>query len=231
MPLQCKMKKGEAIPQLNRKRENGDIPKSLKEIYQECGSEIFDRLDEFRSLLERGDEESLFAEMVFCIFTPQSNARSCWEAVERLCSKNLLLKGDAPLVARHLKGVRFHHTKARRAVQARKRFSLFLLQLRKTTHAQDLRQWLVKNIPGLGYKEASHFLRNIGFGEDLAILDRHIMRNLREFGIIPVIPSSISRKTYLEMEEKMKRWAEQIHIPLSHLDLVLWFREKKEIFK
>ncbi|GAJ17855.1 unnamed protein product, partial [marine sediment metagenome] len=26
-----------------------------------------------------------------------------------------------------------------------------------------LREWVVKNFKGLGYKEASHFLRNIGY--------------------------------------------------------------------
>ena len=204
---------------------------ALIQIYAQCRKEICERLDGFRSLLELGNEEKLFAEMAFCIFTPQSNARSCWEAVERLRSKNLLLKGDAPLVSRHLKGVRFHHTKARRLEHARNRFPLFLKQLEKTTQPQFLREWLVKNIPGLGYKEASHFLRNIGLGEDLAILDRHIMRSLLFFGVIPAIPRSLGRKTYLSLEKKMRNWAERMGISLAELDLILWFRAKGEIFK
>jgi len=204
---------------------------SLRQIYTQCRKEICNRLREFRCPLVGGGEEGLFAEMAFCLFTPQSNARSCWEAVQRLCSKDLIWKGTPALVSSHLKGVRFHHTKAQRLVQARGLFPLFLGELKGNPEPQYLREWLVKNIPGLGYKEASHFLRNIGLGDDLAILDRHILRNLQAFGIIPRIPRSLTRKKYLEIEGKMKAWAEEISIPLSHLDLVLWFREKKEIFK
>jgi len=43
-------------------------------------------------------------------------------------------------------------------------------------------EWLVKNLTGLGYKEAGHFLRNIGSGK-IAILDRHILRNLHALAL------------------------------------------------
>ncbi len=216
---------------MNRERPKEGNRPSAREIYQECRAEICIRLNEFCSLLEREGAERLFAEMAFCLFTPQSNARSCWEAVQRLCSRKLLWKGAPSLVSRHLKGVRFHHTKALRLVQARERFPLFLKKLKGNTGPRDLREWLVINVPGLGYKEASHFLRNIGLGDDMAILDRHILRNLQAFGIIRSIPHSLTRKRYLEIEEKMKAWSREIQVPLSHLDLVLWFKEKKEVFK
>jgi N-glycosylase/DNA lyase len=83
----------------------------------------------------------------------------------------------------------------------------------------------------MGYKEASHFLRNIGFADDLAILDRHILKNLKIFGIIEEIPKSLSKKKYLEIEEKMRNLANEVNIPLSHLDLLFWSKETGEIFK
>jgi N-glycosylase/DNA lyase len=83
----------------------------------------------------------------------------------------------------------------------------------------------------MGNKEASHFLRNIGLGEDLAILDRHILKNLQFLGIIDRIPNNLSAKRYAEIEAKMKTLAHRLQIPMSHLDLVLWFRETREIFK
>ena len=64
---------------------------------------------------------------------------------------------------------------------------------------RDLRAWLVREVKGLGWKEASHFLRNIGF-RDLAILDRHILRNLRRHGVIRTIPASLPEKRYLAIE-------------------------------
>ena len=66
------------------------------------------------------------------------------------------------------------------------------------------RDWLVNEVKGYGFKEASHFLRNIGLGEDLAILDRHILKNLARVGVIDEVPSSMTEKNYKEIEEKMK---------------------------
>ena len=84
---------------------------------------------------------------------------------------------------------------------------------------------------GIGYKEASHFLRNIGYGEDIAILDRHILKNLKLLNVISDIPASLSKKQYLLIEKKMKQFSKKINISLSHLDLLLWYREAGEVFK
>ncbi len=100
------------------------------------------------------------------------------------------------------------------------------------TKARQVKSRLTFNgVKGMGYKEASHFLRNIGFGEELAILDRHILKNLKEFGVIDEIPSSISKKKYMEIESKMKEFSVSANIPIDHLDLVFWYKETGEIFK
>jgi N-glycosylase/DNA lyase len=103
--------------------------------------------------------------------------------------------------------------------------------LSKFNDVNKLREWLVDNIKGIGYKEASHFLRNIGFGEKIAILDRHILRNLFELGLIKEIPQSISRERYMQIEKIMAEFAREVDIPISHLDLLLWYKETGEIFK
>ena len=92
------------------------------------------------------------------------------------------------------------------------------------------REWLVKNIKGYGYKEASHFLRNIGKGFELAILDRHILKNLVEFNVIDGIPA-LTKKKYYEIEKKMKEFSERIGIPMAYLDFVLWYKQTGRIFK
>ena len=84
---------------------------------------------------------------------------------------------------------------------------------------------------GLGYKEASHFLRNIGLGEDLAILDRHILKNLVLLGVIDEVPSSLSRKTYLDIERRMTEFSKRLGINMGQLDLLLWYKEAGEVFK
>ena len=88
----------------------------------------------------------------------------------------------------------------------------------------------MKNVRGLGYKEASHFLRNIGF-QGLAILDKHILSSLAEFGVIKENRPPKNRKEYLEIEGKMRRFAEEIKIDMDELDLLLWSRKTGKILK
>lgn len=195
------------------------------------------RMAEFSRLWRRASEERLFRELVFCLFTPQSKARSCWAAVECLCDKNLLFGGCAEDIAREIRGsVRFHNHKARRVVQARELFTIDgRLAVRPRIEGfpdnGSARLWMAEAVEGLGLKEASHFLRNIGRGEGLAILDRHILRNLARYGVIDKVPSSLSRARYLAIEQAMAGFAAELGLPLAHLDMLLWCKETGEVFK
>jgi len=211
--------------------------KESKELYPPVKNKIISRLNEFKRIWNRGNEEDIFAELVFCLLTPQSKARSCYDAVGCLLERDLLLKGNKSQIAKELRGkVRFHNTKAKHIVEARKIFSeRGKLSLKKMlvqfNDPKEAREWLVENIKGLGFKEASHFLRNIGKGENLAILDRHILKNLELLEVINEIPTSLSKKKYLEIEKRMKDFAENVKIPMSHLDLLFWYKETGEVFK
>ncbi len=208
----------------------------IKKIYRTMQEEIVSRLDEFKGMLKDCSEESIFAELVYCILTPQSKARLCWTDVENLTNKKLLLRGDKNQIIRELDGVRFKYKKAEYIIEARMQSSIdgkmaIKSRIDQFTDVYDAREWLVKNVKGIGYKEASHFLRNIGLGENLAILDRHILKNLNSLGLIDKIPGSLLRERYFEIEGKMHKFAEMIGIPMGQLDLVLWYKEAGEIFK
>jgi N-glycosylase/DNA lyase len=84
---------------------------------------------------------------------------------------------------------------------------------------------------GFGFKEASHFLRNIGFGGDLAILDTHILKNMVKYGIIKSLPKNISAAGYLILEDKFRVFSKKVNIPMGELDLLLWSAETGEILK
>lgn len=136
-------------------------------------------------------------------------------------------------VRKELFGVRFGNNKSRYIIGARNRFGR---GLRKTIlsfggDVFGLRDFLVDNVRGYGYKEASHFLRNIGYGSDIDILDRHILKNMRKYGAVKDVPASLSRSKYLEIEEKLRRFADRIKIPLYEMDLLFWSEETGEIFK
>lgn len=220
---------------------NKYVINQIKKIYTAKKKEIRSRLKEFDKLWLNGSDEEIFTELAFCILTPQSKAKSCWDAIAKLEKQDLLSKGTIKQIKQGLNCVRFKNKKAEFIVKARELFmnSSHLIEnyvsikslLSKFNDVNKLREWLVNNIKGIGYKEASHFLRNIGFGKNIAILDRHILRNLKDFGVIKEIPKSISRAKYLEIEKKMAAFSKQIGIPLSHLDLLLWYKETGEIFK
>lgn len=198
-------------------------------------SEIKQRLEDFRKLIDETDER-IFAELAFCICTPQSRATQCWKAIEALTKNNLLYTGSNEQIKPFLNIVRFNENKSRYIVQARNTFSngqrvLIREKLLSLGNPEMMREWLVENVKGFGMKEASHFLRNIGLGESLAILDSHILKNLQKYGVIDEVPKSLTEKKYLEIEGKMKDFAERIRIPFGELDLLLWSEETGMIFK
>jgi N-glycosylase/DNA lyase len=208
---------------------------ALQTLYRERKEAIQKRLAEFRKVMQWKDDE-VFAELCFCLLTPQSSAKVCWEAVTALKQRTLLLKGLPAELEPHLRSVRFSESKAKYIVEARNMFSMdgdFQLksQISSFYNPFELREWLVENVKGLGYKEASHFLRNIGLGEGFAILDRHILRNLNQLGVIPEIPITITKKRYLDIEEKLRRFATEIDIPMADLDLLFWSKETGWVFK
>ena len=205
--------------------------KDRRELVKEYNSKkaaIIKRLGEFRKL-GRAGRRKIFPELCFCLLTPQSNARNCDSAIRELKKKGLIFKGQAGSIKPILKGrARFHNKKAHYIVGARACFDPGILN---NGDISLVRETLVKNIKGLGYKEASHFLRNIGLGRDIAILDRHILKNLRSFGAIDKLPASMTRRAYLDIEEKARRFAKKVRIPLEELDLLFWSREAGSIFK
>ena len=205
----------------------------LKELYDPIKGQIDARLEDFRQIWEKASDEELFRELVFCLLTPQSRAKICWRAVQRLTRKNIISKGEPCQIQEELFGVRFNQRKAEYICLAKKTFSSRSLRttLNEFNGPFEAREWLVENVLGLGYKEASHFLRNIGLGEDLAILDRHILKNLMLLGVIKEVPSTLSRKTYLDIERKMTEFSKDAGIPMGKLDLLLWYKEAGEVFK
>jgi N-glycosylase/DNA lyase len=206
----------------------------LKKVYGTKKPEILNRLKDFNNTWNKEDNK-IFAELCFCILTPQSKAEVCDGIINRLEKNKLLFKGSACKIWPYLKKARFYKNKSRYIVEARVIFQnngrLNLKDKLDKDNIEKTREWLVENVKGMGYKEASHFLRNIGLGERLAILDVHILRNLKKFGVIKDIPITITKKIYLDIENKFMEFANRIKIPIAHLDLLFWSMGTGRIFK
>jgi N-glycosylase/DNA lyase len=198
-------------------------------MYEERKEAIRSRLLDF----SRVPRSEYFYELAYCLMTPQSSAVHADRVVTILRDREFLETGFDPEAILRAKEhyIRFHKNKSKYLLAIRFSLEDILSVLSNGLSSVTLREWLVKNVKGLGYKEASHFLRNIGRNDGLAILDRHILRNLRRLGVIRSIPATLSRKRYLSIEKRFKKFAELIGIPLDELDLLFWSMETGEIRK
>jgi N-glycosylase/DNA lyase len=201
----------------------------LWNLYEERKPTIQARLFDFA----RVSPSDYFYELAYCLMTPQSSAIHADAVVSILRSRRFLETGFNPegVLREKEHYIRFHRNKARYLLEIRRTLDAIQAVLSNGHTSDGLREWLVNNVKGLGYKEATHFLRNIGRNNGLAILDRHILRNLRRYGAIRHIPPSLSRKQYLSIEKRFREFSVSVGIPLDELDLLFWSMETGEIRK
>ncbi|MBN2364084.1 N-glycosylase/DNA lyase [candidate division WOR-3 bacterium] len=204
----------------------------MKKIYCEIKSEIEKRFEDFRKI-GAGTEEDVFRELCFCILTPQSNAKNCWRAVLELEKRDLILKGNSKEISEVLKlKTRFHNCKAENIVLARQLLKESRLSgILEIDDDFEMRIEIVKRVKGMGLKEASHFMRNTGRGENFAILDRHVLRFLEQLKVINEIPKNLTLKKYCEIEKLYIKYSKKISVPPAHLDMVVWYYSTGELFK
>lgn len=196
---------------------------TLKKEYKKRKKEIQQRLKDFKN------QKDHFYELCFCLLTPQSNAFKCNECINVLKEKNFEKK-KIQIENILKKYTRFYNNKSKYLVRMKNDKAKLFADLNRIKEPKDKREYIIKNVKGLGLKEASHFLRNIGY-TGMAILDRHILRNLKKLDVINNIPQTLTKKKYLEIEEKFKDFANKIKIQVDELDLLFWSMETGKVFK
>jgi N-glycosylase/DNA lyase len=176
---------------------------------------------------ERAGRKDTFNELCFCLLTANYSAERAIEIQKKIGDGFCTLSEKA--LAKKLKelGYRFPNARAKYIVGAR----AHIPYLKKITLDDDFkaREYLAKNVKGLGYKEASHYLRNIG-RKNLAIIDFHIIDLLAENKIIEK-PKNLSSKRYMEIEEKLAKLCKKLNLSQAELDLYLWYLETGKILK
>jgi N-glycosylase/DNA lyase len=196
---------------------------------------IKQRMQEFEEVYKQ-DDEAIFMELCFCIFTAGASAKMGLKSIEAI--KDIILTATALELESRIAGKHLYpKARAEYIVHTRNYLqSEWNLQIKKLIESfqdkMELRDFFAtsKGIRGLGYKESSHFLRNIGF-KGYAILDKHVIRSLHEYGIIDNSKPPSNRKQYLDIEAKMKDFAKSIDIDFDDLDLLLWSNKTGEILK
>lgn len=190
-------------------------------------TKIQKRIQDFKNVNTLSAEE-LFQELCFCILTANFNAERSIHIHEQL--HECFCTDTKETLSKKLRqqGYRFPNTRAIYIISSVSKKDA-LPTIIQTLQRDERRTWLVQNIKGLGYKEASHFLRNIGF-DDYAIIDSHILELLERYNLIKR-PKTLTKKKYIEIENLLQKIAQQTHLTLAELDLYLWYLETGKILK
>lgn len=195
-------------------------------------SMVDERISEFFEMGEM-DSHAWFEELTYCLLTAYSSAKRGQLCVDALCDCDLHIDGSLEEVAETLRcqGHRFAERRAEYIVGARSLAPSLKSVVQKFETTREARRWLVENVKGLGWKEASHFLRNVGY-LDVAIIDRHILSNMREHGLVTAdSKKGLTKRRYLEYEGMLKRVAEKLGMTLGEMDLYLWYRKTGQVLK
>ena len=204
-----------------------NLVNSIKKLRKtKIKNKVDKRLKEFKALERKGNKH-WFCELCFCILTANSKAKTAIAIQKQVSAPGFCtwcLKDIRGAIKKHKH--RFHNNKARFIVEARKHMDIKDKIKKEIAKAGQTgaREWLVKNVKGIGYKEASHFLRNVGYF-NAAILDRHILNLMKED------KKALTKKRYLAVEKKFLQLAGKLGMSPAELDLYMWYMNTGKVLK
>jgi N-glycosylase/DNA lyase len=206
--------------------ERKKVLEELRFEYSRRKDMIEAQLGEFKKIRESADDRKIFEELAYCILTSAVGPKVGLKSLEAI--KDILLAGSAEESESRLKGIHKYPEKAYYIVHTReylkREYGFKLRELVDSFPGPEERRdffALNKDIKGIGYTQASHFLRNIGFS-GYAILDKNVVKSLYDFGIIDSPKPPTTGKKYKEIENRMKTLAGELGIGLDELDMLLW---------
>ncbi|MFT4310830.1 MAG: N-glycosylase/DNA lyase [Candidatus Woesearchaeota archaeon] len=193
---------------------------------------IQQRLADFQHVQQQNNDV-WHAELCYCLLTANAKARIALAIQEELGIQGFK-KGSFELIRdciyKHKH--RFHNNKAQYIVDAQqhKNIKKMVQDRIKNDGQQEARLWLAQTIKGFGLKEASHYLRNVGY-VDLAVLDRHILNVLVEYGYIQQKPKTLNLSMYLQLEGLFRSIAYSCAMSCAELDLYMWYMKGNDVLK
>ena len=195
-------------------------------------------------------EYFLWHELISCILGSQVRFETAKACTDRLIEKNLLdmknilneprkyeklisneLRKDLypPFEGTNGSKYRYPNTKSKYIVTTciriyKDKSTTLISLLKECKNAFEAREKLIKNCMGIGPKQASLFLRNIVYCDNLAILDSHVMDFMKIMKLNDTIAPKIvaNKKQYLKNEKILINYAENLNRNLSSLDIAIW---------
>ena len=211
-------------------KEINDLIERINELKtSDVYSVIEDRISQLESNLS--SLESVFKEVCFCIMTANFDAKRAIDIQKEI--DNGFLNYSLKKLKEELKrlGYRFPNKRAEYIYEAREnKEKIFSVITDENLDQHKKRVFIKNNIKGLGWKESSHLLRNLGF-KDVAIIDFHIVDVLMDYNYINKPKNLSSKKNYLKIENKIRKISKRVNLDLARLDFYLWYIETGKVLK
>jgi len=203
-----------------------EVEKAIKDLKSLLTEKVRGILSEFEKN-KTSSKKDKFLELCFCILVANSSMEKTFKIWKEIGKDFLKLTKEE--LSQRLKelGYRFYNKRAEYIVEARNKMEL-LEEILKLDDEFMIREKLIKNFKGIGWKEASHFLRNLGY-KNFVILDRHVLKSLRDLSIIDEIPKALNKRIYLKIEERLREIANKLEISLAELDFYLFYKSSRKI--
>lgn len=189
--------------------------------YHEVKPIVKKRLKEFERFRKKGTKE-IFEEMTYCVFAANSSATMATIALDLL--KPILWSGTLKDYQKAVhKKVRFYNIRSkylhhnRQIIEQKKDFKEYLDSLNN----KERREFIKENFKGFGMKEASHFLRNIGY-KGYTIIDKHVLNMMHEMNVLKTNKPPKNPEEYYKIENKIIKFAKEEDYDIDELDLALW---------
>jgi N-glycosylase/DNA lyase len=194
------------------------------------------------------NERKLLVELILCILSSQekyeialaaskiiyrslviprnrAEMRTASIQIERVLSRPIAFKYQEKKYSRR---IRFFQRKIEYITRTIEKIYLGKITLRSILTAEnqsivETRKKIMEYGCGIGPKQASMFLRNVGYSNDLAVLDKHVIDYMRILGLTDFYVNSVSNMhIYQKMESRLKLYATENQLTLLHLDLAIW---------
>ena len=203
--------------------------RSIEDLKQsEVANLIASRIREFKEMGSKPSRE-IFKELCFCLLCANFVAERSIQIQDAVGDGFLTLSESQLRERLRNLGHRFPNVRAKYVVEARRYKDSLKDIIFSFEDEGELREWLIGKVKGIGPKEASHFLRNIGYTNS-AILDFHIVNILARHGLIEK-PKTLTKRRYLEIEKRLRKLAEEVDLNMAELDLYLWYMETGKVLK
>lgn len=220
---------------------------SLQETVEVICALIERRMHEIEPV-DLSNEFELRNELVACLMSSQVRAESAEQAMQRLHGADLLsderwrskdpqFEQDVASALSNLrsaqrgKSYRFPALRARQLDKLRTVLQNRPLRTRTALRGgiSAMRAELTGELPGIGPKQASMFMRNVGISYDIAILDVHVLAFFNRLGLLTIDTARIGTLRHYEAAEDVaKTYAEARGFRTGLLDWAIWITMRAE---